>query len=338
MSLFSSLLIGLLAILLVAFFVLVVSSLLSLDWKRQHREETAELPVLGEAKAQPDGLVVIAVGNLRFRARVANLDATGDTLILLHGFPQTSAAWEPLMTAAVAQGYRVVAFDQRGYSPGARPRGRASYTLDRLIADVLGVADATGARQFHLAGHDWGAAVGWGVVMSEPARVLSWTALSISHSYAFGEAVRNDPDQRRRSAYFLLFRMPLLPELLLGFNRLQVFRRVMYRWMPDAHANEYLRVFSEPGALTAMLNYYRAVGSGGTGQLPAIVSTPFLFLWGNRDPAAGRRSVELQDQYIEGPFEKIELDAGHWLLERRTEAVVQAAIRHINRNASGARR
>jgi pimeloyl-ACP methyl ester carboxylesterase len=276
-------------------------------------------------------MVRVDLGGLCFRTRVANLSSAGDAVIMLHGFPQTSAAWEPLFTAAAAKGYRVIAIDQRGYSPGARPPGRKNYTIDKLIADVLGVADAFGLPRFHLVGHDWGAAVGWGVVMSAPERLLSWTALSIAHSYAFGEAVRSDPDQRRRSRYFLLFRMPLLPELLLGFNRLQVFRRVMYRWMPAGHVREYLRVFAEPGALCAILNWYRAVGRGGTSNLPAEINTPFLFLWGNRDPAAGRRAVDLQDQYIKGPYEKIELDAGHWLLERRTGIVVDAILGHLDR-------
>ena len=325
---------GILALLFAAVLLLVISSLLSLDWQRAHRAESASLPRLGNAAEQPDGLVLVEAGGLCFRVRVANLSSTGDAVIMLHGFPQTSAAWEPLFTAAAAKGYRVIALDQRGYSPGARPRGRDQYTIDKLIADVLGIADAFGLQRFHLAGHDWGAAVGWGVVMSAPERLLSWTALSIAHSYAFGEAVRSDPDQRRRSRYFLLFRMPLLPELLLSFNRLQVFRRVMYRWMPAGHAREYMRVFSEPGALSAVLNWYRAVGRGGTGGLPAAVTTPFLFLWGNRDPAAGRRAVDLQEQYIRGPYEKIELDAGHWLLERRTGIVVDAILGHLKRNST----
>ena len=144
------------AIVFAAIVLLICSSLLSLDWRRRPRAETEALPVLRDANGQPDGLVQIDVGELRFRARVANLAAPGDTLILLHGFPQTSAAWEPVIEAAVAKGYRVVAFDQRGYSPGARPTARDSYALDKLIGDVLAVADVVGADRFHLAGHDWG--------------------------------------------------------------------------------------------------------------------------------------------------------------------------------------
>ena len=83
----------------------------------------------------------------------------------------------------------------------------------------------------------------------------------------------------------------MLAEFVLGFNRLQAIRRIMYIGMPEAHAEEYLRVFREPGALTAILNWYRAVGHGGTGRLEPDIETPLLFIWGNRDPAAGRKAV-----------------------------------------------
>lgn len=325
---------GLIGTLAVGIIVLVVGALASLDWGKKHRKTSAALDTLREPRSQADGLVAIQLGALTFRARVANLSGTGDAVILLHGFPQTSAAWEPLMAAAADQGYRVAAFDQRGYSAGARPVGKDAYTLDKLVADVLGVADALGFERFHLVGHDWGAAVGWGLVMTRPERILSWSALSIAHAYAFAEALRSDADQRRRSRYFLLFRTPVLPELLLTFNRLQVFRSVMYRWMPGNHVEEYQRVFAEPGALTAVLNWYRAAGRGDSGSLSPAVRTPVLFVWGNRDPAAGRKAVELQAQYLEGPYEFIELDAGHWLLERRTDIVIDAVLRHIRKYRS----
>lgn len=327
------LLIILVPFLLLGFLLLVVllSYSLSLDWQSQHLRSTLALPTLDGIA---DGLVRIPLGRFDYRARVANLHAEGDALILLHGFPQTSAAWEPLIAAAAAAGYRVVAFDQRGYSPTARPSGKEHYQIDELSADVLKIADALGFDRFHLAGHDWGAAVGWAVVSRAAERVLSWSALSIAHPLAFGEAIRSDEDQRRRSRYILLFRTPIVAELLLMFNRLMVFRRLMYRYMPEAHADEYLRVFSEPGALTAILNWYRAMGVAGNRSVSAEITTPLLFVWGNRDPAAGRRAVELQDQYIKGPYEKKELDAAHWLLERRADIVVPAILEHLRRYAS----
>ena len=326
--------VGFLGSVVVAGIVLVIGALLSMDWRRAHRQASAALKPLGNPRTQPDGLTSIAVGPHTFRARVANLSGEGEAVILLHGFPQTSAAWEPLIRAAAALGYRVVAFDQRGYSPGARPDAVNAYALDRLVGDVIGVADAAGLERFHLVGHDWGAAVGWGVAMAEPERLLSWSALSIAHPYAFGEAVRTDPDQRKRSRYFLLFRTPWLPELLLSFNDRQLMRSIMYRWMPEDQAREYLDVFAEPGALTGALNWYRAMGRGASLPGDPEVTTPVLFIWGNRDPAAGRKAVDLQAKYIKGPYQKIELDAGHWLIERRTDTVVTAILAHIANSSS----
>ncbi len=320
---------GLLGITLLAIVVLLIGTLVSLDWKRRHSAATAALEPLRAPHEQTDGLTVIQVGTLSFRARVANLGGTGDAIILLHGFPQTSAAWQPLIDAAAARGYRVIAFDLRGYSPGARPECASAYTSEKLLNDVIGVADAAGFDRFHLVGHDWGSAVGWSVLPAHPERVISWSSLSIAHPYAFEEAVRTDPDQRKRSRYILFFRLPWLPELLLSFNCLQVFRSVMYHCMPAEHVEEYLRVFAEPGALTGALNYYRALGLSRAPSSGPNVDRPVLFIWGNRDPAAGRKAVDAQAQFIKGPYTMLELDAGHWLLERRTDVVIESVLAHI---------
>lgn len=310
--------------------LLWLGSFLSLDRRRTHTRESAGLPMLDAGIAPAEGLVRICCGGLTFRARVANFGAEGDVVIMLHGFPQTSAAWEPLMKSAASRGYRALAIDQRGYSPGARPDGVDAYTIDRLVGDVIAIADQLGIQRFHLVGHDWGAAVGWAVVMTHPERVISWSALSIAHSVAFVEAVRNDSEQRRKSAYFLLFRMPWLPEALLSWGRHRLLRRLMYRWMPESHEREYLRVFAEPGALTSVLNWYRAMGRPAGLDANPKVSLPVLFVWGNRDPAAGRVAVENTANYVCGEYRFIELDAGHWLLERRTTEVIEAIVAHID--------
>jgi len=320
---------GLFGIIVLVGVMLLVGALASLDWKKRHSAATAALDPLRGAHAQRDGLTSIQVGSLSFRARVANLGGTGDAIILLHGFPQTSATWQPLIAAAAARGYRVIAFDLRGYSPGARPKAVSAYTREPLIEDVIGVADAAGFDRFHLVGHDWGSAIGWSVLLEHPERVISWSSLSIAHPYAFEEAVKTDPDQRKRSRYIQFFRLPWLPELMLAFNRLQLFRSLMYHCMPTEHADEYLRVFAEPGALTGVLNYYRALGRSSAPSLGPNVDKPVLFIWGNRDPAAGRAAVDAQAQYIKGPYTKLELDAGHWLLEQRTDVVIESVLEHI---------
>jgi len=318
---------------LFALLVLAVGSALSLDRSGRYAAAAAALPGVTAGRGPDDGLVRIKAGGLEFRARVRNLHGEGDALIMLHGFPQSSASWQPVLDSAAQQGYRCVAFDLRGFSPGARPVGVTHYSIDRLVGDVLAVADALGIERFHLAGHDWGAATGWGVVMSRPERVISWTALSIAHSMAFLEAVRNDPDQRRRSAYILLFRLPWLPEALLAWGRHLLLRRLMYRWMPKPQEREYLALFAEPGALTSVLNYYRAMGKGPGIHAQPEIALPVLFIWGNRDPAAGRSAVEAQSRFMRGDYRFLELDAGHWLLERRGDVVASAILEHLAAHA-----
>lgn len=321
----------LVAIVVAGITVLGVSAYTSLDGSLLHTQETAKLPLFSDHHA--DGLVQIRIGDDTFRARIAgftNEPSNGKrNLILLHGFPETSIMWEPLITAAAAAGHRVVAFDQRGYSPGARPAGAANYTSETLVADTLAIADAAGFEQFHLVGHDWGAGVGWQVVLTNPDRLTTWTALSIPHIAAFGAAIANDPDQQSKSAYMGFFQMAWLPEQIFAFNDFSMMRGAMYADHAASHLDEYMAVFSEPGALTSALNWYRAAGSlGASGSLQ--VDTPTLFIWGNRDPAVGQSGVEAQRPYMQGPFKEVEIDTGHWLMSTATDQVVEEILEHLN--------
>ncbi len=316
------------ALLAAATLALAVSAGLAMDRDFQHTRATAALPEF--PATSHEGLTRVPAGNFTFRARVAGMSNAGPGLILLHGFPETSAMWAPLMDAAAERGYRVLAFDQRGYSPGARPAGAPAYTGPELAGDVARMVDAVGFQRFHLVGHDWGSAVGWGVTMALPERVLSWSGLSIPHPAAFGEALQNDPEQRRRSSYFLLFQQPWLPERLFAFNGHRLLRDVFYEEMTAAQRQEYLRVFSEPGAMTAALNWYRALDtSAGEGVADPTIRRPVLFIWGNRDVAVSRYSVEAQARYLAGTYREVELDAGHWLMEEQPEVVVEAVLQHL---------
>jgi pimeloyl-ACP methyl ester carboxylesterase len=302
------------------------SAQLSLDRELRHRSATQALPTF-TGFGEP-AQVRIAARGMEFRARIAG--SSGPGVVLLHGFPTTSVMYGDLIDAAAAAGFRVVAFDQRGYSPGARPESVDDYSISELTADVLAVADAVGFEQFHLVGHDWGSAVGWSVVLRHPERVLTWTGLSIAHPIAFRAALEQDPDQQRRSSYFRLFATPWLPETMLTLNGLAGLKGV-YATMSDVEREEYLRVFAEPGALTAALNWYRsalASGSLPTSGLPTDVQRPTLFVWGNADEAVGRSAVEAQRAYLKAGYEEIELDAGHWLLEEQGERVIPEILEH----------
>ncbi len=313
---------GLLVVL--AALILAVGSLATLDWDRTHAAQTAKLPLA--SPSSPDGLVRVRTGALVFRARVAGLANRGPALVLLHGFPETSAMWTPLIEAASAAGYRVVAFDQRGYSPGARPEGVSSYVIPELVGDVLAVADAFGFDRFHLVGHDWGAVVGWVTVMQHPERVRSWTALSIPHAGVFIEAMKED-----LPFYIDVFAVPWLAEGIFSFNRLALMRRTIFDALPSG--DEYLAVFSEPGALTAAINWYRGLRPSipAAVGLPLEIEPPVLFLSGTRDYWGSRPERARQAELMKGPYEEIDLDAGHYLMEEETEVVVDAILAHLRR-------
>jgi pimeloyl-ACP methyl ester carboxylesterase len=303
----------------------------ALDTDFTYTAAVSKLPLLSDSSG--DGLVRIQANNMEFRARVAGFDGNPDkpTAILLHGFPVTSAMYEDLIPVLANRGYRVLAPDQRGYSPGARPEGAGNYTVDQLTADIIALADAAGIDTFHLVGHDWGAVIGWSVVLTHPQRVISWSGLSIAHPAAFSAALENDPDQKARSRYFFLFATPWLAETMFAMNDFAAVQG-MHSTMTPEQAAEYNDMLREPGALTAALNWYRAVMAEDMSPPsgPMSVETPTVFIWGNNDEAVGRYSVEQQAQYMKGPYKELELDAGHWLFRDQPEKTLAAITDHID--------
>src|SRR5512139_1741792 len=153
---------------------------------------------------------------MTFRARFAG--ESGGPVMLLHGFPETSHMWVDLLPKLEAAGYRCMAPDQRGYSPGARPEGKEHYRYQDMASDVIALADAWGVDRFHLVGHDWGAGAGWAAVALFPERIVSWSALSVPHVAAFGRAIREDEDQAKRSTYVTFFQEPGVAEAALSAN------------------------------------------------------------------------------------------------------------------------
>lgn len=310
------------------------ASELTLDRSHAHATATAALPLL-DPESPPGGaaesLVRIRAGGMEFRARVAGLDGDGPALILLHGFPETSIMWSPLLRRAAAAGFRVVAFDQRGYSPGARPAAVEDYAVDVLVGDVAGVADAVGFEQFHLVGHDWGSIVGWVAAGALPERVLSWASLSIPHPASIPEPGTPPPTP----AYIHVFRVPGLAEALLGTAGRLPLHRVIWGTMSEEDHSEYEAVFSEPGALTATLNWYRAMAQGGPpgGGAHTPLRQPVLYIYGRQDIAAfvNERVQKRVVEWVEGPFEHIGVDAGHWLIQNEEKLVVDAVMAHLER-------
>ena len=308
--------------------VVWLGSQFGLDHSRAHARTTAALPLYDGGVLSKPTLVRLAARGMEFRARVAGLGGEGPAIILLHGFPETSIMWEPLIERAAGAGYRVVAFDQRGYSPGARPEGVDAYRVPELVEDMMAIADAVGFDRFHLVGHDWGAIVGWTATGARPDRILSWAAISIPHPASFPE-----PNVSLKTpVYVKVFRVPGLAEALFGFAGRFAMHRAIWGAMSREHHEEYEAVYSEPGALTATLNWYRAMEfeSPPSGDLPRIAQ-PVLYIYGKNDIAAfvNDRVQDRLLQYIEGPFERIALDAGHWLIQDEEEVVVDTVMAHL---------
>lgn len=291
-----------------------------------HTDITKNLPLFDPSQ---DGLVRIRANGMEFRARVAGFsNHGGDGVMLLHGFPETSIMWEPMLDRLAKGGFRAVAFDQRGYSPGARPFRLESYRSGKLAADVIAVAAAVGFDRFHVVGHDFGAAIAWIAADRFPRQVIGVTSLSTPHPEALAEALDKLRGQRLRSSYAVLYWIPVLPELVLGFNRAAYLQRLHWQFHPPEHVEEYKQVFSEPGALRGALNWYRAFKFRPDDPLGKI-RQPTLFIWGSEDGAFGPVAAEQTADYVEGPFRFLELKAGHQLMLEAPDVVANAVLSHL---------
>jgi pimeloyl-ACP methyl ester carboxylesterase len=319
---------GIAALLVLMSGLLFWSARVSLDEEYLHTARTEALPVLSAEHS--NGEVRIPARGMEFRARVAGLSGSGPALIALHGFPETSIMWQPLIEAAAASGFRVVAFDQRGYSPGARPNEAGAYRLAELTADLFAVADAARFERFHLVGHDWGSIVGWAAAAQHEDRVASYASLSIPHPGAVSAANAASG----RPAYVRFFRMSGVAETIFTAGGLFVMQRAVYNAMSAEHLAEYLAVFAEPGALRSAFDWYRSLEVQ-TLATVGNVRQPVLYVFGNRDmPVFVRPAVlELQTDFVTGPFQQIELDAGHWLIQERPTEVVNALMSHLRAQA-----
>jgi pimeloyl-ACP methyl ester carboxylesterase len=253
-------------------------------------------------------------GSLTFPVKDSGPGATGETVILLHGFPQTASSWDALTASLGAAGYRVLAPDQRGYAPGAQPRGRRAYRISELVSDVIALIDAADLDHVHLVGHDWGAAVAWAVAAEAPERLASLTALSVPHPTAFTRAVLTS-SQALRSWYMLFFQLPWLPERLLDpcrpGGRQRLIKALVSSGQTQEQAERDAEALAIPGALTGALNWYRALPF--SGRPLGAVSVPTLYVWSNGDHALGRKGAELTARFVTGPYTFKEIGGSHWI-------------------------
>lgn len=263
------------------------------------------------------GVITFLEAGLRFR-----VDDRGPRdavpIVFLHGFPQTAESWRPTMELLEGKGYRTIAFDQRGYSPGARPRQRRSYRLRAVTQDLFALLDAVGVEKAHIVGHDWGGVVAWTAAAQYPERLLSLIAVSTPHPRAFLSAL---PTSRQlfQSWYFLLFQLPRLPEKLILSDNGRIGRRWLRKSGLEASvAHHYVQRFlTDEGSLTSALNWYRALPLDARfGMDTREISVPTMYVHGSQDAFVSAKAARLTRKWVSSDYRnEVIPGASHWIPE-----------------------
>jgi pimeloyl-ACP methyl ester carboxylesterase len=272
---------------------------------------------------------------LTFTADV--LGPTGGPLVLLlHGFPESRHSWRAALPALAAAGYRAVAPDQRGYSPGARPdpSDLSNYAFDRLVADVIEIAAAAGydGKRFHLVGHDWGGQVSWGVAGKHPERLASLTILSRPHPSSFRRALlKEDGDQKHRSRHHRAFLDADTSKLLLADNARRLRDGLFGQGVPAAALEEHLSVLGNPEALEAALAWYRS--NKGLAADIGTIKAPTLYIWGDADATVGPDAAYGTGEFVGAAYAMEVLpNVGHFVMDQAPAKATDLMLAHLKKH------
>ncbi|MFC3711936.1 alpha/beta fold hydrolase [Sphingoaurantiacus capsulatus] len=267
----------------------------------------------------------VEANGLRFEVAEAG---EGDHLaLLLHGFPELNFSWRHQMPLLAEMGYRAWAPNQRGYGMTSRPEGVAAYTVDKLVADVAALIDASGAKKVTLIAHDWGGAVAWLFAIDEVRPLERLVVMNLPHPACFARELKTWK-QMKKSWYILFFQLPWLPEKMLTADDAAGIRRA-FRGMavdksrfPRADLDVYARAAQQPGAMTAMLNWYRAaVRHRAIDRAYPTLETPTLLIWGEQDTALDVATTEGTDAYVSDFTLRRLLGVSHWVQQEAPEKV-----------------
>ena len=257
---------------------------------------------------------------------------SGDRLALcLHGFPECWYSWRHQLPLLARLGYRAWAPDLRGYGETDRPAAMRDYAIEALMDDVAGLIDAAQPRETVLLAHDWGAVIAWCFAIRRRRPLDRLVVMNLPHPAPFARELRTWK-QLRRSWYALFFQLPRLPEALMRAGDYRVIRdafrgsAIDQSRFPDEVLQVYRDNAARPGALTAMLNYYRAVVRGGGGERQrklgyAMIETPTLLLWGEADVALCKETTFGTDQYVRDLTLRYLPRVSHWVQQEAPEAV-----------------
>lgn len=253
-------------------------------------------------------------------------------IILLHGFPDLWQGWHFQIAALEAAGFRVLAPNQRGYGNSEKPKGISAYDIEHLAHDIIALADSEPCETFTLVGHEWGGIVAWWVAARFPQRVTRLIILNAPHPGIFYQYLLRHPSQVIRSWYTGIFQLPWLPEALLSAKNYELlFQSVKLTSRPgvfDESDRRYLVAgWSQPGALTSMLNYYRAIARRSSKSLNSRIPVPTLILFGKKDPTEEPGLAEASRSLCEKGHLVWLRQARHWIQREEHVRVTEEIIR-----------
>ncbi|MGB9464371.1 MAG: alpha/beta hydrolase [Candidatus Acidiferrum sp.] len=252
-------------------------------------------------------------------------------VLLLHGFPEFWYSWHKQIEPLASAGFRVIVPDQRGYHKSSKPRGVSSYALSELTSDVLAIADQLGQKRIFLAGHDWGAAVAWSVALLHPQRISKLAILNVPHPSVMRRYLNTNRRQLRRSWYMFFFQLPWIPEAAFSAFHFRLGVRSLVRssrpgtFSPDDLA-QYRDAWSQPGALTAMINWYRAAFRFRSEFPDSTVHVPTRILWGMRDAFLLSEMAHDSLRYCDAAELYTFANASHWLQHEEPARVSELLI------------
>jgi pimeloyl-ACP methyl ester carboxylesterase len=253
----------------------------------------------------------------------------GKLMLFLHGFPEFWYSWR-YQIPEFAQDYQVIAVDLRGYNDSDKPQGIKNYTVEEIEQDILGLIEGLGYENCILVGHDWGGGIAWSFAHHYPDKIEKLIVMNCPHPAKFAQALQKSPQQILKSAYMAFFQLPLLPELLFQWNDYQLLADAFRNTTFDKNVfmsedlEHYKNAAAKRGALTAMLNYYRALPQSLSQESNwQPLAMPTLLIWGKDDPFLGQELNDNLEAYVRNLQVKYIDHCSHWVQQEKPELVNQ---------------